>query len=61
MTAVPWLERDPSALIKLKNSKQPREISTRVRDRSIAWNPLEDTTQSGFGTGLFTKGRLIFE
>ena len=61
MTEVPRLERDLPDLIKLTTSKQPRKILTRVKDRATSRYLLGYDIQSGFGTGLFAKGRLIFE
>ena len=61
VTAVPRLERDLSALIKLTSSKQPRKGLIRAKDRAKSWYILGDTSQYKFGTGLFYKGRLMFE
>ena len=60
MTEVLLLERDLLALIKLTNSKQPRERLTRDRDREESWYLLGDASQSGFGTGLFAKWHFMF-
>ena len=60
LTAVPWLERDPSALTKLMDSKQPRKILMVVGYQATVWYILGYATQYGFGTDLFNKRNFMF-
>ena len=61
LTAVPRLERDLSGMIKTTNAKQLSKRLMIVRDRVTACYLLGDDILSGFGTGLFAKGNLMFE
>ena len=41
--------------------KKLRKILTRVREQAAEWYLLRDASYSGFVTGLFAKGHLMFE